>query len=80
MSQIIYHKNLRYQSILIRFTVKLIHKCMIIMLLCPMSLHAATQCSEGSFSSGTIEINIVKDRAIVIKGLRDFNFGSWNLC
>lgn len=54
-------------------------RCLIIMLLMPVSIHAATQGSEGSTSSGTVEINIVKNRTILITGLRDFNFGQWNL-
>jgi hypothetical protein len=53
--------------------------CIVIFLLLPMSLHAATQGSRGNTSSGTVDINIVKDNMIVIKGLIDFNFGTWTL-
>lgn len=41
------------------------------------NLHAASQGSFGTNSSGTVEIGIAVNRAIIILGLRDFNFGLW---
>lgn len=43
------------------------------------TIQAATQGAVGSTSSGTIELNVVIDNTIVIRDLRDFNFGLWNL-
>lgn len=79
MNQIV--KNIiliKQRSALIRDVIFLLTKLMIIVLLLnPFSLYAATQGSAGSTSSGTVEINIVKNRTILITGLRDFNFGQW---
>ncbi len=55
----------------------LIKLCAIALLLIPMPIYSATQGSQGNTSSGTVEINIVKNRTILIIGLRDFNFGQW---
>lgn len=41
------------------------------------NLQAASQGSAGATSSGTVEIGIAVNRAIIILGLRDFNFGLW---
>jgi len=41
------------------------------------NLYAASQGSAGTTSSGTVEIGIAVNRAIIILGLRDFNFGLW---
>ena len=49
-----------------------------IILLFSSYLHAATQGSLGISSEGSVEINIVKNRLIVLRGLRDFNFGTWS--
>ena len=52
-----------------------------ILLLCSFSISigkAATQGSFGNTSSGSVDVNIVIGRTIVIRGLRDFNFGVWN--
>ncbi len=58
--------------------VELFSISLFILTLLPVTLNAATQGSEGSTSTGTVEINIVKNRTILITGLRDFNFGQWN--
>lgn len=43
------------------------------------NLQAATQGTFGPTSSGTVEIGIAVNRAIIITGLRDFNFGVWRV-
>ncbi|MBT8125009.1 MAG: hypothetical protein KJO81_09315 [Gammaproteobacteria bacterium] len=78
MSHIINNNISINQSSLIHSAKNQIVKILIFILLCPFSLQAATQGSSGSTSSGTVEINIVKNRTILITGLRDFNFGQWN--
>lgn len=59
-------------------TASLLASLLVFSILSFSSLQAATQGSPGASSSGSVEINIVKNRLIVIKGLRDFNFGVWN--
>jgi spore coat protein U-like protein len=59
-------------------TTSLFASLLVFLILSISPLQAATQGSSGTSSGGTVEINIVKNRLIVIKGLRDFNFGNWN--
>lgn len=73
-NNILINQSARIRPAMGRFVKLLI----LVWLLCPLSLHAASQGSTGSTSTGTVEINIVKNRTILITGLRDFNFGQWN--
>lgn len=58
----------------------LLTSCLFIYLaLSTSSIQAATQGTLGNTSSGSVDVNIVIGRTIVIRGLRDFNFGAWNL-
>ena len=72
-------KNCIYNVAKIRQVINLCVIIFIVMFLVPMTLQAATQGSQGNTSSGTVEINIVKNRTILITGLRDFNFGQWTI-
>ena len=70
-------KNFIFNIVKIRQVISLCVTIFIVMFLVPVTLQAATQGSQGNTSSGTVEINIVKNRTILITGLRDFNFGQW---
>lgn len=59
-------------------TIFLISGTLVISVLSFSSLQAATQGSQGSTSSGTIENIVTVGRVIWIRSLRDFNFGVWN--
>jgi len=73
------HQNLKYKRKLKNYLLALSIQLVLYVVILSGSLNAATQGTLGSTSTGTVEIGVVINRLIVIGGLRDFNFGLWNI-
>ena len=72
-------KNSTKKNKSIRYLFVRLLQILLIAVVLTSSLKAATQGSLGNTSTGTIEIGVSINRFVVIRGLRDFNFGLWNL-